>query len=145
MTDIVQYPDPFLNVPVPELHIDEFGGLPHVHQTLKEAMDEYGAVGIAANQLGQNVRACLVGDKFLVNPTIIDQRGSITYGLEGCLSIDYGNKGYVRPAIEEVVVDYQDMDGNFCAVKFHDFEARVAQHEIRHLNGKLINEGKENE
>jgi peptide deformylase len=145
MTDIVQYPDPSLNVPVPELHIDEFGGLPHVHQTLTEVMQEYNAVGIAANQLGQNVRACLVGDNFLVNPTIIDQRGSITYALEGCLSIEYGKKGYIRPSIEEVVISYQDIEGNEHHEIFHDFEARVALHEIRHLDGKLINEGKENE
>jgi peptide deformylase len=145
MTNIVQYPDPSLNVPVPKLHIDEFGGLPHVHQTLTEAMQEYGAVGIAANQLGQDVRACLVLDKFLVNPTIVEQQGNTTYELEGCLSIEYGKKGYIRPAREEVSVLYQDIEGNQKAYRFKDFEARVALHEIRHLDGKLINEGIENE
>ena len=145
MTNIPQYPDPYLNIPVEPLHIDDFGVLPHVHQTLTEVMNEYNAVGIAANQLGQDVRACLVGDKFLVNPTIIDKSGDISYDWEGCLSIEYGKKGYVRPADAEIVVDYQDVDGNFCAAKFTDFEARVALHEIRHLDGKLINEEHENE
>lgn len=145
MINIVQYPDPSLNVPVPELHIDEFGGLPHVHQTLKEVINEYGAVGVAANQLGQNIRACLVLDEFLVNPTILEKRGSVTKALEGCLSIGYGKKGYIRPASEEVAVSYQDLDGNQHNEVFHDFKARVALHEIRHLDGKLINEGQENE
>lgn len=145
MTNVVQYPDPSLNVPVKELHIDDFDKLPHVHQTLKEVMEEYSAAGIAANQLGQNIRACLVQDKFLVNPTIIEQRGSVTHALEGCLSIEYGQKRYIRPASEEVAISYQDIEGNEHRRVFEDFEARVALHEIRHLNGKLINEGHENE
>lgn len=141
MTDIVQYPDPFLNIPVPPVHIDNFGGLPHVHQTLKEVVDEYGAAGIAANQLGQSVRACLVMDKFLVNPTILHKKGNISYETEGCLSIEYGKKGYIRPANAEIGVSYQDIEGNTHRKIFRDFEARVALHEIRHLDGKLINEG----
>jgi peptide deformylase len=145
MTDIVQYPDPSLNVPVPELHIDDFDKLPHVHTSLALAMKEYNAVGIAANQLGMNVRACLVQDHFLVNPKIIEVKGSITHALEGCLSIDYGKKGYIRPANEVVIVDYEDINGNWITKGFHDFEARVALHEIRHLDGKLINEGQEND
>jgi len=112
---------------------------------LKEVMEEYSAAGIAANQLGQNIRACLVQDKFLVNPTIIEQRGSVTHALEGCLSIEYGQKRYIRPASEEVAISYQDIEGNEHRRVFEDFEARVALHEIRHLNGKLINEGHEND
>jgi len=145
MTNIVQYPDLSLNVPVKELHIDDFGGLPHVHQTLKEVMEEYNGAGIAANQLGQDVRACLVQDKFLVNPTIMEQRGNVTLALEGCLSIEYGKKGYIRPSSVELVVSYQDIEGKEHHRVFEDFEARVALHEIRHLDGKLINEGYENE
>jgi peptide deformylase len=145
MTDIVQYPDPSLNVPVPELHIDEFGQLPHVHQTLTEAMDEYGAVGIAANQIGSNIRACIVLDKFLVNPNILHTSGEISYELEGCLSIEYGKKGYIRPAEQQVIVEWQDIDGSSCLQTLRGFEARVALHEIRHLDGKLINEGHEND
>ena len=143
MNKIVQYPDPSLNVPVEPLHLDDFGGLPHVHQTLKEAMEEYNAVGIAANQLGLNTRACLVGENFLVNPVIVEQKGNVAFAVEGCLSIEYGQKGYIRPADEEVVVYYEDMEGLVKHKRFTDFEARVALHEIRHLDGKLINEGVE--
>ena len=145
MNKIVQYPDPSLNVPVETLHMDDFGGLPHVHQTLKETMEEYNAVGIAANQLGLNIRACLVGDKFLVNPTILNTSGETSFELEGCLSIEYGQKGYIRPAQNQVVVEWDDIEGNSCLQTFRGFEARVALHEIRHLDGKLINEGHENE
>lgn len=145
MTDIVQYPDPSLNVPIKELHIDDFGQLPHVHQTLKEAMEEYNGVGIAANQLGLDIRACIVQDKFLVNPTILHTSGDTSYEIEGCLSIEYGQKGYIRPAQNQVIVEWQDMDGTACLQTLRGFEARVALHEIRHLDGKLINEGYESE
>jgi len=144
-TNIIQYPDPFLKVPTDTVLAEDFDKLPHVHKTLKEAMEEYNAVGIAANQLGQNVRACLVGEDFLVNPIVVDSRGDISYELEGCLSIDYGMKGYIRPADEQVIVYYQNIEGDIQHKRFEGFEARVALHEIRHLDGKLINEGHENE
>lgn len=145
MTNIIQYPDPSLNVPIKELHIDEFGCLPHVHQTLKEAIEEYGAAGIAANQLGQDIRACIVQDKFLVNPKILYMGENISYEPEGCLSIEYGKKVYIRPAPTQVIVEWQDIDGGACLQTLRGFEARVALHEIRHLDGKLINEGHEHE
>jgi peptide deformylase len=62
-----------------------------LRETLETAMNEYGGLGLSANQLGIRKRACIinVGNEplFLVNPIITerDKEGFIFY--EGCLSM----------------------------------------------------------
>lgn len=71
----------------------------------------------------------------LINPVIKDFYGEITME-EGCLSIPYVRGEVTRP--ETVYVEYQDLDLNKHYVELKGFIARVAQHEIDHLNGILF-------
>lgn len=71
----------------------------------------------------------------LINPVIKDFHGEITME-EGCLSIPYVRGEVTRP--ETVYVEYQDLDLNKHYVELKGFIARVAQHEIDHLNGILF-------
>ena len=71
----------------------------------------------------------------MVNPVILSQKGRS--GLEeGCLSVP-GEGVHVERA-EEISVSYLDENGRRCNKTFRGLTARIIQHEIDHLNGKLI-------
>lgn len=71
----------------------------------------------------------------LLNPVIKDYHGTI-FLEEGCLSIPFVRAEVERP--ETVYVEYQDLDLNKNYVELKGLLARVAQHEIDHLNGILF-------
>ena len=104
-------------------------------------------VGLAANQVGES-KSMLVVDLSItdedpighplvvINPEIIEESEEEVEDIEGCLSIpDYSEK-VVRP--RDVTIKYRDLDGNEQEIRATDFLARVLQHEIDHLHGKLI-------
>ena len=105
-------------------------------------------IGLAAPQIGSELAVTVIDisrteDKkkiktepiTLINPVITDHHGEITLE-EGCLSIPYVRADVTRP--ETIYVEYQDLDLNKHYVELKGFLARVAQHEIDHLNGVLF-------
>lgn len=105
-------------------------------------------IGLAAPQIGSELAVTVIDisrteDKkkiktepiTLINPVIKDHHGEITLE-EGCLSIPYVRADVTRP--ETIYVEYQDLDLNKHYVELKGFLARVAQHEIDHLNGVLF-------
>ena len=106
-----------------------------------------GAVGIAAPQVGQLQRLCIVdatkakrpienhGLLVLINPEIINWDG-FAVGREGCLSVpDYTGK-VIRA--EKIELKALDRYGKPCQFIMTGFEARIAQHEVDHLDGILF-------
>jgi peptide deformylase len=71
----------------------------------------------------------------VANPEIIKVSKEIVEGVEACLSIP----GYVGKVdrYESVVIKGQDRRGKELRIKAHGWLARVFQHEIDHLEGKL--------
>ncbi len=100
---------------------------------------EHGA-GLAAPQVGVSQRVLVVdvGDHWcaLVNPEIVDSRGSQLEPLEGCLSIP-DLTGEVERA-QFISVHAQDPDGHEVWIDAEGFFARALQHEVDHLNGVLF-------
>jgi peptide deformylase len=106
-----------------------------------------GCVGIAAPQLGDEVRMVVVdvsehrratrhhGLLVLVNPVIRLSSGS-EIAREGCLSIP-DLTANVRRATD-VLVEASDAEGATHAIEAEGFEARCLQHEIDHLDGVLF-------
>lgn len=98
-------------------------------------------VGLSAPQIGVSLRVIIVAPpgkdpRVLVNPRIIQWSSIRKSATEGCLSIP-GVEREVNRSIR-VTVSFQDRDGTLKTEKFKDFEARIVQHEIDHLNGVLI-------
>jgi peptide deformylase len=109
-------------------------------------MHNASGIGLAAPQVGIDLAMTVIdvshieGEEetkplTLINPKIADSHGSIVIE-EGCLSIPHIRAEVERP--ETVYVEYQDLDLNPQAVELEGFIARVAQHEIDHLNGVLF-------
>lgn len=106
-----------------------------------ETMHANNGVGLAAPQVGVSKRV-IVADIYdgdppikLVNPRIVERSGHVN-GLEGCLSVPnvYGD---VERA-EKVVVKGLNEKGKPVTIECTGLLARVFQHEIDHLDGKLF-------
>jgi len=112
-------------------------------ELVKDMADFQGrCLGLAAVQLGVLARLIMVryGDEylFLANPEIVKASPKATIMREGCLSIGYGREYHPVPRSKRVKVRYMDIEGNQKTVKAEGTTARALQHEIDHLDGKLI-------
>jgi len=112
-------------------------------EDMKETMYQAPGVGLAAPQVGKNLRLIVIDHSqekiyFLVfiNPKIISQKGPLIDGLEGCLSVSKW-EGFVE-RYKTITLSYQNLAGEKKKETFEDFPARVIQHEIDHLNGLLF-------
>lgn len=107
-----------------------------------EEQDNVPAGGIAAPQVGENIRAfyTLNYDKdkwqLFINPEITPIGFSKTSTIEGCLSVPNIEGEVLR--YRKVKIKYQDKDGKWKTKKFKDINAIAVQHELDHLEGVLF-------
>ena len=96
-------------------------------------------VGLAAPQIGVLKKVIVVkaGNAFypMINPVILKKIGNQFNSVEGCLSLE-GERTVKRS--KSVMVTYQDISGKKLTKTFTGFIATIIQHEVDHLNGKLI-------
>ena len=135
---IVEYPDPVLRKETEA--VTQFGeDLKILVDQMVMTMKDDDGVGLAAPQVGISKKlAVVVVDDVryvLVNPVIVEEEG-IQQGEEGCLSFP-GIFGMVKRA-NRVVVECQDETGEKRRYDVEGFTARAFQHEIDHLNGRLM-------
>jgi peptide deformylase len=112
---------------------------------MRKIMHTANGVGLSANQIGLDLRMFVAevpdpqgGTKFyaVFNPKIEKTSEAKIAFEEGCLSVP-GKWGDVeRP--EKIVVSGFDKNGKPVKIKTWGFLARVFQHEIDHLDGKLF-------
>lgn len=113
-------------------------------------MRDYEGIGLAAPQVQKDVQLIVFevsdSDRYevdettpptvLVNPEITDTSETTELDWEGCLSLPE-LRGEV-PRYEWIQVEAMDESGSKIEERFEGFTARVVQHEIDHLNGKLF-------
>lgn len=140
--EILLYPHPVLAqkcAPVTQFDAE----LKRLLSDLKETMLDARGLGLAAPQVGVLLRAVTVLKRSedgaqtlkLVNPRIVDQRGSEMLQ-EGCLSLpNYFEK--VRRATW-VKVEAQDENGAHLELTEVGKTAHALQHEIEHLDGMVF-------
>ncbi|MCD6310629.1 MAG: peptide deformylase [Candidatus Eremiobacteraeota bacterium] len=96
-------------------------------------------IGLAAPQVGVPQRLVVVdignGLYKMINPVILEREGSVV-DYEGCLSCP-NIYGEVERA-KRVVVKYMDEKGKTHRLEGEDLLARVLQHEVDHLDGRLF-------
>jgi peptide deformylase len=127
-------------------------------EDMKVTMRTAPGVGLAAPQIGIALKVIVIEDSaallnlyqpeilkergrervpfhVMFNPTLVQVTAEPQYFFEGCLSV----KGCARvtPRAEKVRVNYLDEDGQPQQVEAQGWYARILQHEIDHLNGKL--------
>lgn len=109
---------------------------------MKETLDSVGGLGIAANQIGRNESVCIVkldGNTLtMINPQITSRKGEKKTSIEGCLSIPDVSAKVERD--ETITVKFVNPDGLWTEEEIEvEFpNSVVIQHEVDHLNGKLM-------
>jgi peptide deformylase len=103
-------------------------------------MHDAHGLGLAAPQVGVQKRLFVYQlpeqePVTIVNPVIAESRGEWEYE-EGCLSIPGLFFPIVRP--KEILLTGFDLDGNQIAIEADEVEARCLQHEMDHLDGRLL-------
>jgi peptide deformylase len=135
---IRQYGDPVLRQPTKDVEqIDE--RVAKLVDEMIETMYEAPGVGLAANQVGVQRRLFVYdvgnGPRAVINPRIVESSGEWAYE-EGCLSVPGLSWTIVRP--NRVHLVGVDLEGNELSIEAEELESRCFQHEVDHLDGKLL-------
>ncbi|HYO10760.1 MAG TPA: peptide deformylase [Tepidisphaeraceae bacterium] len=138
---IINYPDPRLRkVSLPVETFDD--ALKALVARMFQLMREHRGVGLAAPQVGQNIRLFVMNhsgdpqdDRVYINPELTDAEGA-EEGEEGCLSLPGINAKIVRD--KKLRIRAKGLDGHEIDQVETGYLARVWQHETDHLNGTLI-------
>ena len=140
LAQIRQYPDPALRLTARA--VDSFDGeLERLADRMTTLMREANGVGLAATQVGVLRRLFVFQpgeeDAFaVVNPRIASRGEETDVDDEGCLSLQ-GVQVPVERALT-VRLEGQDVSGRDVSYELEGLGARVAQHELDHLDGVLI-------
>ncbi len=135
---IRQYGDPVLRQATRE--IEEIDArVARLAEDMIDTMHAAPGVGLAANQVGVQRRLFVYdigeGPKVVLNPRIVESSGEWTFE-EGCLSVPGLSWPIVRP--NQVHLVGIDLDGNELSIEASEYEGRVFQHEVDHLDGTLL-------
>ena len=110
---------------------------------LKTMYDAYG-IGLAATQIDQHIRLIVMDlseernePRIFINPTykVLEDHSLYEYE-EGCLSIPGFNEVIARP--DKIELRWQDLEGNEHIDRPEGLLTVCIQHEIDHLEGKLM-------
>lgn len=153
---VVAYGDPVLRKVSQEIDQD-YKNLTELIENMFDTMYDSNGVGIAAPQIGKDIRLFIVDcspfeededyddvkdelkdfKRVFINPKkISSSEGDEWAFTEGCLSIPYIHEDVTRP--ESVTLEYFDENWVKHTETFSDIRARVIQHEYDHLEGKLF-------
>jgi peptide deformylase len=109
---------------------------------MKDTLQSIGGLGLAANQLGRDESVCLVqfGEQTItmVNPVITGREGETKISIEGCLSLPDVSAKVQRDEIISVKFINPDNEWQEEELRVEFPNSVVVQHELDHLNGKLM-------
>ncbi|MBA2295644.1 MAG: peptide deformylase [Actinobacteria bacterium] len=139
LSQIRQYGDPVLRMRAGEVEtFDE--ALPELTDRMLELMHDADGAGLAANQIGilRRIFVCTLEgeDRVFVNPVVTPVGRDVESEIEGCLSL-----ASVRVPVEraaKVTIEAHDAHGAPFSLELEGHPARVVQHEVDHLDGKLM-------
>jgi peptide deformylase len=142
---IIQWPDPILSIPsdpVDSVGIEEKEVISDMIETMKANF----GLGISAPQIGVLKKIAVIDmekihkkpdqkNLVMINPKIIDGMGDIV-AEEGCLSFPGTYVPVQRASL--IIVEYTDEEGERKSRTSFDLESIAIQHEVDHLEGRLI-------
>ena len=145
---IVLYGDPILKKISREITRDDFLDIKELVNDMFETMYAAKGVGLAAPQIGKNIRVFIIDPEYLdserlknkkkvfINPKKIKENGDDFLFEEGCLSIPDIRGEIVR--YDSITLHFFDQNWKEYTETFTGLIARVIQHEYDHLEGKLF-------
>ena len=140
LIEVLKAGNPVLKqVSVPVERVDK--KLKKLMDDMAETMYENDGVGLAAPQIGQNIRLVVIdcqdehGLLELINPVITFKEGEVV-DTEGCLSVPEIYGEVTRAA--KVKVEFMNRRGKRQHLTATGLLARCIQHELDHLEGQLF-------
>ena len=138
---LTRYPAPILKQRLRAVETEEdWAIVREAIEPMLDIMKKNGGIGLAANQAGLGLRffvTNLLGDfRVCVNPDFSATDGKRFIHTEGCLSLPVAQYKISRlPKGDFYFLDENGVDGT---MEVKDLKAAMVQHEIDHLNGRLI-------
>ena len=142
LAQIRQYPDPVLRMRSNE--VESFDDdLRRLVERMTELMRDANGVGLGGTQVGTLQRVFVFqpagedeAPRAFVNPVLV-KTSEVTFSdTEGCLSMQGVSIPVERPV--KVTIEGKDENGEDVRLELEERDARVAQHELDHLDGILI-------
>lgn len=140
--DIIINPNPILRKRSKEIKIEDLNNKDSqkLIEDMIPTMLKKDGVGLAAPQVGKNIRIIVIntknGPQHFINPKIIKKSILKEWGEEGCLSVP--NVFGMVKRNKKVYCEYFNIKGEKKAIEASGLMARILQHEIDHLDGILF-------
>ena len=133
-----------------EADLNDKEGLAKLIADMKETLKVADGCGLAAPQVGVNLRVVLVDGtdlsdtydylkdfrRTMINPVVIEESEETCEYSEGCLSVPGVYEEVRRPS--RIKVEYYNEDLEKVVEEFDRFGCRMVQHELSHLEGSLF-------
>jgi peptide deformylase len=130
-------------------------------ELMRETMRDAPGVGLAAPQIGESIQLAVIEDReqyltgfpperlallerrpvsfhVIANPVLTAENEELAEFYEGCLSVGRAGFTAIVPRAKNVRVDALDHRGEPITLRAGGWHARILQHEIDHLNGRLF-------
>ena len=140
---ILKHPDTFLRQPTEEVELPLSEENNIILDNMIKIMYQANGIGLAANQIGYNRRMFVMDTsnernkpQTFINPVIRSKNNIKMIDIEGCLSCP-GEEIKVKRSIT-VDLTWTCRHNKLQHKTFSYLPSRVVQHEMDHLNGKLI-------
>ena len=145
--NLVKHPDTFLRLPTEEVELPTSEENKIIIQNMITLMYLKNGIGLAANQAGYNKRIFVMDvsnerhhAQVFINPIVLSKNNKKVKHTEGCLSCP-GELVTLQRSIT-VDLEWTCRHGKLQHKTFSYLPSKVVQHEMDHLNGKLIIDGK---
>ena len=133
-----------------EADLNDKEGLSGLISDMKETLKVADGCGLAAPQVGVNLRVLIVDGtdltetysylkdfrRTMINPVVIEESDETCEFSEGCLSVPGIYAEVRRPS--KIKVEYYDENFEKVVEEFDRFACRMVQHEMSHLDGSLF-------
>ena len=143
LLDILTYPDPRLRTVAKKVNVFD-KSLKNLSENMLYTMYEAEGIGLAASQVDVHIRLIVMdlseskdNPMVFVNPEveILGNKSHLSYR-EGCLSVPGFYEEITRP--DKIKLTWQDIEGNQHSTYPEGLLTVCIQHEIDHLEGKLM-------
>lgn len=133
-----------------EADLQDKEGLAKLIADMKETLMVADGCGLAAPQVGVNLRVVIVDGtdlsdtydylkdfrRTMINPVVLEESEETCEFSEGCLSVPGIYAEVTRPS--KIKVEYYNEDLEKVVEEFDRFACRMVQHELSHLEGNLF-------
>lgn len=110
--------------------------LSNIIRNMKQVCKAHNGQGLAAPQIGVSKKIILVLDRVMINPDIRRMMTETAIESEYCLSVPDKRADVARS--NSILITWLDESRTIHVETFDGIAARIAQHEIDHLEGRLI-------